>query len=88
MSENSNVIMQPGTEIEEQMPKAPQKAKGKFFREIMAELKKTTWLTKNELIKATVTVLLTITVVSIILFCYDWIAAQIMNFLKITIINK
>ena len=45
----------------------------------MAELKKTTWLTKNELIKSTATVLLTIIVVSIILFVYDYVAARLME---------
>jgi len=80
MSENSNVI-QLGTE--EQSPKTA-RPKGKFIREVIAELKKTTWLTKNELVKSTMTVLLTIVVVSIILFCYDWVAAQVMSHLGVT----
>ena len=59
--------------------KSAQKRKsGHFLREVMAELKKTTWLTKNELIKSTATVLLTIIVVSIILFVYDYVAAKLM----------
>jgi len=57
---------------------APKRKSGHFLREVMAELKKTTWLTKNELIKSTATVLLTIIVVSIILFVYDYVAAKLM----------
>jgi len=58
---------------------APKRKSGQFLREVMAELKKTTWLTKNELIKSTATVLLTIIVVSIILFVYDYVAARLME---------
>ena len=56
----------------------PKRKSGHFLREVIAELKKTTWLTKNELIKSTTTVLLTIVVVSIILFVYDLVASQLM----------
>jgi len=64
--------------IEMQSNEQAPKKKGHFLREVMVELKKTNWLTKNELMKSTTTVLLTIVVVSIILYIYDRLAGFIM----------
>jgi len=48
-----------------------------FLREVLVELKKTTWPSRDELTKFTVVVMVTILVVSIYLFAADSIIGQI-----------
>lgn len=52
---------------------------GHFLQEVMVELKKTDWPTRNELTKFTVVVMATIVIVAIYLFISDKIAATIMH---------
>jgi len=49
----------------------------RFFREVMIELKKTIWPTKNELTKYTVVVLATIVAVAAFLSLADWLGSQL-----------
>lgn len=44
---------------------------GKFLREVRTELKKVHWPTKKELADYTATVLLTVTVLSVLIFAID-----------------
>lgn len=56
----------------------------RFLREVQAELRKTTWPTRNELTKATVVVVLTIVIVAICLFVYDVAFSHFMQAVHIT----
>lgn len=55
----------------------------RFFREVMVELKKTTWLTKDELTKSVFVILTLLVIVTVLLFAYDYIAARLMVFFQI-----
>lgn len=48
-----------------------------FLREVMAELKKTNWPTRNELVKYTVVVVMTIVIVAVYLYLADLVIGQI-----------
>ena len=52
-----------------------------FIREVMVELKKTRWPTRNDLTKFTIVVITTIVVVAIFLFVADWVAAKLTGYL-------
>ncbi|MHB9026475.1 MAG: preprotein translocase subunit SecE [Armatimonadota bacterium] len=52
---------------------------GHFLQEVMVELKKTDWPTRNELTKFTIVVMVTIIVVAIYLFFSDKVAQLIMQ---------
>ena len=51
----------------------------RYLREVMAELKKTNWPSRDELTKSTVIVVLTIVVVALFLSACDWASARIMS---------
>lgn len=53
---------------------------GHFLQEVLVELKKTDWPTRNELTKFTIVVMVTIIVVAIYLFLSDKVAALIMHY--------
>lgn len=45
----------------------------KFFRNVVAELKKVNWPNRKELSTYTVVVIVTVLVVSLVIFLWDWI---------------
>jgi preprotein translocase subunit SecE len=50
----------------------------RYLREVMAELKKTNWPSRDELTKSTVVIVLTIVVVAVFLWACDSVVAKIM----------
>lgn len=55
----------------------------RYLREVMAELKKTNWPTKNELTKSVAVVMITILCVAVFLFVCDVVFAQVMTYVGI-----
>jgi len=51
----------------------------KYLREVLAELKKTNWPTRNELTKSTLVVIITIFIVAVYLYISDAVASQFMR---------
>ncbi|HOJ76613.1 MAG TPA: preprotein translocase subunit SecE [Bacillota bacterium] len=49
----------------------------KFFRNVVAELKKVNWPSRKELSTYTVVVIVTVLVVSLVIYLWDWILAFI-----------
>ncbi|WP_251425308.1 preprotein translocase subunit SecE [Veillonella agrestimuris] len=54
---------------------------GKFFRGVKAELKKVVWPTRKELINYTIVVFLVTIFISLLVYVYDAIFAQLFNLL-------
>ncbi len=53
----------------------------RFLREVMVELRKTTWPTRNELVKFVVVVLVTILVVAVYLSAADFLMQHVSSYL-------
>lgn len=68
--------------VEKPTIKPPGRLK-RFLREVMTELKKTNWPSRDELTKFTVVVMVTIIVVAVLLFVYDTVAAHVMQYVGI-----
>jgi len=54
---------------------------GKFFREVIGEVKKLSWLSRKDLISYTLTVFAFIAVFSIIIYACDFLFAEGLNLL-------
>ena len=52
---------------------SPVEGTKRFFRSVMAELRKVNWPTRKELTTYTIVVIVTVIVVSLIIFAWDWI---------------
>jgi len=50
-----------------------------FFRHVLAELKKVNWPSRKELITYTIVVIVTVIVVSIIVFAWDYLLSLLFN---------
>jgi preprotein translocase subunit SecE len=67
--------------VESRIPKAASKKKRtniiKFARDVRAEMKKVTWMTRQQLVNSTLTVLVLCTIVAVIIFLADQVFSKL-----------
>ena len=54
---------------------------GQFLSEVRAELKKVAWPTRPEVVNSTLVVLVAVTVMTSLIFAFDWASAHFVLFL-------
>lgn len=55
------------------------------YHDTVAELKKCTWPTWNELSESTVVVILSVVILSVFVFATDWLAQAVIQLLTVTL---